>query len=211
MFMAKKILKENYITIVCLILLIILFSLIMRSSLHDKIIQFDYKIFDLLTKITTEKFTDFLRILTNFGDFYIPFGILVCIFIFLKNKWVIVLQSGCYAVSGIITYISKLLAGRPRPIDSLANIPKSYSFPSGHTLTSIVFYFMLIYLLTYKLEKKKRIIILTITLLLTLSIPFSRVYLRVHYFSDVLGGLIIGSICLLLFTNIISKNFGDKL
>ena len=209
--MAKKVLKENYIFIIIITLLVIVFSFVMRSSLHDKIIQFDYKVFELMTKITTEKLTEIFRVLTNFGDFYIPFAILVCILVFFKNKWIFALQTSCYAVAGIITYFSKLLAGRPRPGESLIELPQSYSFPSGHTLTSIVFYFILLYLLTYKLEKKKRVIILTITFILTLTIAFSRVYLRVHYFSDVIGGFILGTCCLLLFTNIIRNNFGGKL
>ena len=135
----------------------------------------------------------------------------MCILIFLKNKWIFYLQTSCYAIAGIITYISKLLAARPRPVEALIKIPSSYSFPSGHTLTSLVFYFMLVFLLTYKIDKKKRVIYLLLTFVLSLNIAFSRVYLGVHYFSDVLGGIIIAIPCLYLFMNIINKNYSKKI
>jgi membrane-associated phospholipid phosphatase len=63
------------------------------------------------------------------------------------------LQAGSYLVAGGIAFIVKILAGRERPIEALIEIPFTKSFPSGHTLTSIVFYMMLVYLLTYHYKK----------------------------------------------------------
>ena len=209
--MIKKVLKENYIYFICLFLIIIIFSIIMRSSLHEKILLFDYKIINVVNKIVNNKLTYGFRLLTNFGDIYIPIIILVCIFVFFKNKWFFILQSSSYAFAGLITLISKLLAARPRPVEALIKIPKSYSFPSGHTLTSIVFYVMLIYILSFKIFKNQRKKLLIIMFLFSLCIAFSRIYLGVHYFSDILGGLIISIPCLLLLINIINKNFKDKL
>ncbi len=209
--MIKKVLRENVVYIVLITIMVVVFSIIMRFSLHDKIILFDYKIINLVNTLLNDKIIKIFKVLTFFGDFYIPCIILVCILIFFKNKWIFLLQTGGYAIAGIITYIAKLCAGRPRPIDALIEIPTSFSFPSGHTLTSIVFYLLLVFILTFNLKNKTRKIILPITFVFVLLIAISRIYLGVHYCSDVIGGVLIGIPCLLMCTNIINKNFRDKL
>ena len=209
--MAKKILKENYIYLIVIGLIILITSIIMRSSLHDKIIIFDYKVIELVNSLLNDNIVNTFKILTKFGDIYIPVCILVCILIVLKNKWIFALQASGYALAGIITYFSKLFAGRARPVEALIKIPKSFSFPSGHTLTSIVFYVLLCFLLTYNMDIKKRKIIIFISFLFVSLIASSRIILGVHYFSDVVGGVLIGIPCLLMLFNIISKNFNDKL
>ena len=209
--MTKKILKENYLYLFLLIALILVFSFIMRSSLHDKIIVFDLKVFEILSKHINNILTNIFKVFTFLGDYYIPIAILVCILIFIKNKWYFILQTACYSIAGIITYFSKLLAARPRPMDAMIKMPTTYSFPSGHTLTSIVFYVMLMYILTFKMDKNKRHVLMIIMLFFASFIALSRIYLGVHYFSDVLGGAIIAIILIFMFTNIIRKNYGDKL
>ena len=207
----KKIINENKILLILLVVVITLLSFIMRSSLHDKIVLFDYKVIDFITNSIDYRLTNVFKYMTNFGGFYIPIIIIVCIFIFIKNKWYFYLQSASYLFAGIITYISKLIVSRPRPIEALIDIPKSFSFPSGHTLTSFVFYGYLCYLLTIKLEKKYKIIFSIVYGFLITIIAISRIYLGVHYFSDVIGGFIVGIICLLLFINITEKNYKEKL
>ena len=183
----------------------------MRSSLHDKIIIFDYKVFDFMSKHVNTFLTIMFKILTFMGNFYIPCLILVCILVFYKNKWYFLLPAACYGLSGIIVYVAKLLTARPRPIDAMIKMPTTYSFPSGHTLTSIVFYVMLVYVLTFKMDKDKRHRLMVLMLILALLIATSRIYLGVHYFSDVIGGIIIAILCVFIFTNIIRNNYGDKL
>ena len=209
--MIKKMLKENKLLLILLLIVILTLSLIMRSSLNDKITIFDYKVIEFVKTNMDNKLTNLFKYMTNFGDIYIPFVIIVCIFIFFKNKWYFYLQSGVYLFAGIITYVSKLLVSRPRPMEALINIPKSYSFPSGHTLTSFVFYGYLCYLLTLDLKKPYKILFSIFYIFMVLIIAASRIYLGVHYFSDVIGGIIIGIICLVISINITEKNFKEKL
>ena len=75
-----------------------------------------------------------------------------------------------------------------------------YSFPSGHAMVSFGFYGFLIYLAYKKINNKKIKYPLIISLaLLILLIGISRIYLGVHYATDIIGGFIIGFIYLIVF------------
>lgn len=81
---------------------------------------------------------------------------------------------------------------------------RGFSFPSGHSFVSITFYGFLIYLVynsNYKSETK--FILISLLLVLILMIGISRIYLGVHYPSDVIGGFVGGLAYLLIFIEII--------
>lgn len=102
-------------------------------------------------------------------------------------------------ISGeIIKELLKFIIQRPRPDASLALIQEGgYSFPSGHAMMSVVFYGMVGYFI-YKLCRKKwqKIIISITTLIIIFLIGFSRIYLGVHWTSDVIAGWLIGFLVL---------------
>lgn len=203
--MMKKVLKNNYRYLVITVILIIITTCIMKSDLYNSILNFDYKIINSVSYIINTYYTSFFRALTNFGDFYIPIMVIVCILIFIKNKKYFYIITSGYAFAGLIVFISKTIIQRPRPLEALIEIPKSFSFPSGHTLTSIVFYITLWYLLTYKSAKKTKIITFILTVLIVILIGMSRIYLGVHYFSDVIGGIILALPILFMIINISKK------
>lgn len=209
--MIKKVLKENIWYLLTLVLLIVICVIVVKSSYINDINKFDQSVIKFIISILDDRLTSIFEFLTFFGDIYIPIVILMCIFLLIKNKWYFYLQSVSYLIAGIITYLTKILAGRERPLEALIEIPSSKSFPSGHTLTSIVFYLMLIYLLTNKCSKRVKIISFICGSIFVLLIAFSRVYLGVHYCSDVVGGIIFGIPCLLMLINVISKNYKKKL
>ena len=194
-----------------IILLIVSFIVIKNSSIYKYIVNFDYKVIEFFGNINDKRLTTSMSFITNFGDWYIPILIIVCIFIIIKNKWYFYTLSTSYLLSGIVVFITKILVARPRPLEALIKIPSSYSFPSGHTLTSLIFYMTLFYLMTEKSNKLIRITFGLLFCFLIVVVAFSRVCLGVHFFSDVVGGFILGMPCLLCCINIIEKNFKEKL
>ena len=109
----------------------------------------------------------------------------------------------------IITILNQLLKRilqRPRPTEYRIIEETGYSFPSGHSMISMAFYGYLIYLI-YKYAKNKYIKWISIVLLsiLICTIGISRIYLGVHYTSDVLGGFLISISYLIIYISAVNK------
>ena len=92
----------------------------------------------------------------------------------------------------------KLFFQRPRPQLAWATVPPDYSFPSGHTMNSLVFYVALAVVLWSVLGRRVGLASLAAAILLTLLIGVSRIYLGYHYLTDVAGGLLAGFAWLLI-------------
>lgn len=99
-------------------------------------------------------------------------------------------------LDGAAIFLIKELVMRARPINALI-IESNSSFPSGHATTAIVFFGLLIYL-TIKNSKSRglRLTTVIISVSLILIICLTRLYLNVHWFSDILGGLALGAFIL---------------
>lgn len=93
----------------------------------------------------------------------------------------------------------KQLFQRKRPLSPLLKSAKGLSFPSGHAIIAVTFYGLLIYILQHSItiDWLKWLVTVLVTVLIIL-IGFSRIYLRVHYASDVAAGFIIGLLWLLI-------------
>ncbi|WP_207495712.1 phosphatase PAP2 family protein [Aridibaculum aurantiacum] len=134
-------------------------------------------------------------------DFLFPaYVVLTAVYLFyVKNK---ILAAGIALVGltgYLINLILKSLFRRERPADQLTDFLENFSFPSGHSMSAFIFYGLLIYLLWqthWKLSIKA--IVSVLLSVVALLIGFSRIYLQVHYTTDVLGGFCVGLAWLLL-------------
>ena len=78
-------------------------------------------------------------------------------------------------------------------------------------MTSFVFYITLCFLLTYNSKKNIKYVSFIFSILFVLLIGFSRIYLGVHFLSDVLFGLLFGIVIFLMIVNIVNKNYKERL
>ena len=150
--------------------------------------------------------TPIMKAITFLGNatFLIPLTLIICIVI--KNKkisWLIALN---LIIITILNQTLKFLLQRPRPIEFQIIQEKGYSFPSGHSMVSMAFYGFLIYLI-YHFIKNKTIKVSFITLLgfCIIMVGISRMYLGVHYTSDVIAGFCLSIAYLIVYTSFASS------
>ena len=150
--------------------------------------------------------TSFMKIISMFGSGYIISIIALFIIIIVKDNRERLNIIMCLLLSSIFNNIVlKGIFRRNRPIYMMIK-KDGYSFPSGHSMVSTVFYGYLIYLV-YKYIDNKIIknILICLLIIMILLICFSRIYLGVHYFSDVIGGISIGLLFLICFIHFNKK------
>lgn len=127
--------------------------------------------------------------------------IVVTLALGVRRDWlraaVLALGSACGAG---LNSVLKQIFHRGRPEYAVEFIPhQSWSFPSGHAMDSIVAYgIMLFLLLEHTRDSAKRRLIIAATVALLIIVAFSRVYLGVHYLSDVIAGWLAGGVWLII-------------
>ena len=187
------------ILLVTLITLLIIFVSINAGFIND----IDSFVFKIVEIFRTPVFSNIFLFITYLGETITIIILLILCLIFLKKKSfpLIFLCS----ISAFINFVIKNLVKRARPMGQFVNnliinypFPNSYSFPSGHSQTSLVFYFILAFILLnnfYKGKHKK--LLLSLSLIIPILVMLSRLVLGVHFFSDVLCGLSIGTLIII--------------
>lgn len=189
---------------------LIAFIIIAKMVFREKKEHFDQHAFNFLAGHVNNVNTDVMQFFTFLGThtFLIPANLLlVGYFLFIKkHKWYSINVPVVVLSSLILMFLLKLIFHRDRPIMPLLAQAQGYSFPSGHALMGITFYGLIIYLVWQNEKKNSVKWVLTILLsLLIIAIGVSRVYLRVHYASDVLAGFSVGLMWLLFSLWVLNK------
>lgn len=175
--------------------------LIFLPYFYDRLNGFDFFVNQIIKGKSSASLTNFFEKSTFLGDWKFIFAsafVLAAIF-FQKNK-----EKFSYFIvystlgAGILNQIFKFFFHRPRP--EFGIIPVSgLSFPSGHATLAAAFYGGLIYIIAKsKIKAPLKIILSAVLFSLILIIGVSRIYLGVHYASDILGGYLVGGLWLLI-------------
>ena len=199
--------KKQKILLIILAIAFIILATCVNCGLTQNI---DDSIYYLIHNIQNNTLTEILKVITNLGGipilFFIALFVSIVLFVCKKRKWGIAVLLNLL-MSSAIYIVLKNIFQRPRPELTEQLITETgHSFPSGHTTNNIAFYGFAIYLIYKNIRNKKVRNFLCIVLgIIPILIGFSRIYLRVHYFSDVLAGIIVGVISITLFISCIYK------
>ncbi len=156
--------------------------------------------------VVRESITPVVKILTHLGGATFLISITILTLLFIKDKNCFINVSLNLSIVYVLSVIFKNFIKRERPLDSLIPIPSDYSFPSGHTMCSVAFYGFLIYLVNKYVKNKILKVILNVLFVLSIVlVSFSRLYLGVHYLSDVIMGILLGILSLLMYINYVKK------
>lgn len=182
-----------------LIAFIFITRMVFKGSTH----AFDEKAFEFIAGHVSNINTNIMQVFTFLGThtFLIPTNLLLTAwFLFIqKRRWNSIKIPVVALSSLLLMFILKLIFQRERPLSPLLQQAKGFSFPSGHALIAVTFYGLLILIVWQSVKQiwlKWLLLIMLVALIF--SIGLSRVYLRVHYASDVLAGFCLGIMWLLL-------------
>lgn len=190
-----------------LILASILFILLLQDALQTEIMSFDdFFHYHLVVNLRNDFLTQIMKSITFLASplFLIIITIVVLIYFNDKRK-----NTRLIFNLGFVTIINQLLKHvikRSRPIGYRLIEETGFSFPSGHSMVSLAFYGYFIYLIWKShISKKYKILFSFLLSILILAIGLSRIYLGVHYASDVFAGMSLSLIYLIIYTTFLNK------
>ena len=191
-----------------LILLIFCINLLLLSQLTEDvvesegIIRLDESFTQMLYKARTKWVSEFFYFISFFGTREAVFivGAILTGFLLVKREYIAIVAFWvAMAGTGLSVQYGKKYISRDRPAEVAYYTEKNFSFPSGHATTALALYGFCGYLF-YRLFRSAsaHVVILGVVPIFILSVGFSRIYLGVHYLSDVLAGFILGMLWVLL-------------
>lgn len=188
--------KKKHKTIALGLMLILFFTLGFMVKDSSEGILFDVKIMEYVHNNATPGILKFMRFISFIGsaNFLLPVTAMIISYTLIKKKYYIsklLLLStlGSY----ILNFILKQIFHRTRPIEYFLVKQGGLSFPSGHSMVTMSLYSTIAFLLAKKIKDKgKRRLIYTISFVMICLMGISRIYLGVHWPTDIIGGFLIG-------------------
>jgi undecaprenyl-diphosphatase len=169
----------------------------------NKIVNFDKRIADFFQSFNSQFLTNIMKLFTFLGSGLVIAFIVIMAMIFfyvvLKHRNELVLLVGVVIGSALLNLILKMTFHRARPTINRIIDASGYSFPSGHSMAAFTLYGILSFLLWKHISSYRgRSLLIIISVLMIAMIGISRIYLGVHYPSDVLGGFLASGTWLIL-------------
>lgn len=181
-------------------LCIILFVYLTKLLLLNEIKLFDDMVFNLVANLRCEPLTIIFKFFSFLCSFYFVIILTIIIMLFSKDKkvtfYIVLNVLFCFFLNQTL----KFFFARSRPTEINLIVENGYSFPSGHSMLSLAYYGFFVYLiLNSNIKRKNKILAIISLALLIFFIGLSRIYLGVHYASDVLAGFAISAAYLILY------------
>jgi undecaprenyl-diphosphatase len=200
--MNKKDTDKTKLFTTSIVSLIILFFILVGLIVNNITLPIDLEIYRIIISLYSEFRTEvFITFTTIWGTYWVIFiTLIVTTLLILKKKYIkyaimaLINPAFIYTINELI----KLIVQRPRP-NIFRIIPETwYSFPSWHTMQAVALYWLVIILSSQFIKYKwLRITIYTISSIMIIWIATSRIYLWVHYFSDIIWGILVSTIYLI--------------
>lgn len=201
----KKYLKKKrfYLFLFCLINFLILIIFILKKGILD----IDIKSYEFIkNNFINENISPFIKLFTNLGGAIVLIFVSFIMMFFIKNKKITSAIIINLVTIFILNRLIKFIIQRVRPDKVLWLINESgYSFPSAHAMVSMAYYGFLIYLVYIYVKRPSKWILISFLSIIIILIGISRVYLGVHYLSDILGGFLISIAYLIVFITFFNK------
>ena len=197
---------------IILFICLIGFLKLAEDVFNKEIMKGDIIGYNFISKYLISDFvTPVAKVITNFGGaiFLISFTIISLIVVNNKKIGLCIMLN--LMISSGLNILLKNILQRERPNEFRLIDESGYSFPSGHSMVSMAFYGFIIYLVYKYVENKKfKIFLIVLLSALIVFIGTSRIYLGVHYTSDVLAGFLISISYLVIYTSIVYKFILEK-
>lgn len=203
---------KNKIEWIILFICLIGFIALAEDVFNKEIMEGDIIGYNIISNLLiSSTVTPVARVITLLGGTIFIISSAVLLFIIIKNKKIGFLILANLAIVAALNQLLKHILKRPRPTGYRLIEVSGYSFPSGHSMVSMAYYGFLIYLI-YKYVKNKYIKWISICILsiFICLIGISRIYLGVHYTSDVLAGFLISITYLIMYIEIVNKFVLEK-
>lgn len=186
------------------IVFINLFAELAEDMLESEVERFDSAIIRFFNHIASDTLGNIMFVFTELGSlwFLTMFSVIMMSILWWKkkDKWSIFFFIIGIGGGGLLTKLLKYYYGRERPSINEEIDAIGYSFPSGHSMGSLIFYGFMTYFIfrSTPISKKVKGLIAGISAVLIVLIGISRIYLGAHYPSDVIAGHLAGAIWLIL-------------
>lgn len=199
-----QVFQKKNIKWVIVLICISIFVYLMQAVWGSRVLPIDTSGYGFMSKhFISNSLTPVMRLITQFGGTILMIVWALALLVLIKNKRIAISVVSNLVLIALLNNILKLIVRRARPTGFRLIAETGYSFPSGHSMVSMAFYGYLIYLIYKNVRNKKlRWTLITCFSLLILIIGMSRIYLGVHYTSDVFAGFLFSLGYLVIYTKL---------
>lgn len=173
------------------VLALLLFSWLAHEVFEGDTMRFDDSVRAWVHQFASPPLTRAMHVISSLGSGILMAVLVIALVIFIRTRWrsaaiwLLVTMAGGLVLEWTLKYSFQ----RARPTPFFSAVPQTYSFPSGHALMSFCIYGVLAGLLTARIHSAAiRVLVWLAAAVLVAAIGLSRIYLGVHYPSDVLAG-----------------------